>query len=419
MGVTTPVRPLYTQAEKNLKSVKPLRFGIDIPYLLVVITLLTAGFIFLYSASMPAALWEDQPLSPSTYVLTQARNALVGAAAAFIVFKIDYRKLQKYMVPMVLVTLVLLLVVLVFGQFRLGAKRALFDGSIQPSELAKLVVIIYLSYWLNSKHEVIEKITFGLVPLGVILGLFAGLIALQPDYSAAITVVVLGGILFFLAGADLKQILLIVILAGALGFGVTQTDTGKNRIEKYVPGINEPENADIHIKRSIEAIVDGGLFGVGIGKGTVKFTGLPVAQTDSIFAVVTEETGIMGASIIILLFIFLLWRGIKIALNAPDLLGKLLAGGISFWIFFEAALNMGVMVNLFPFAGNTLPFFSLGGSSLVTVLTGVGFVLSVARVSANEKISKEGRTFGAVVNLRRGDGGRSVSRSRRSSGSRS
>jgi cell division protein FtsW len=163
--------------------------------------------------------------------------------------------------------------------------------------------------------------------------------------------------------------------------------------------------------------VNGGVFGVGIGRANTKFTGLPVAPTDSIFSVIAEETGIVGASFVIILFILFLWRGLTIAKNSPDLLGRLLAASISIWIFLEAFINMSVLVNLLPFAGNALPFISYGGSNLTVVLTGVGIIMSVARQTAIKTNQEEGRPLNAVVSMRRDDGWRSVSRSRRSSSS--
>jgi cell division protein FtsW len=182
--------------------------------------------------------------------------------------------------------------------------------------------------------------------------------------------------------------------------------------------MQDPKMASYHLVRSFEAIVNGGVFGVGIGRANTKFTGLPVAPTDSIFSVIVEETGLIGASFIIILFIIFLWRGLTIAKRSPDLLGRLLASGITVWIFLEAFINMSVLVNLLPFAGNALPFISYGGSSLTMVLVGVGIIMSIARQTAIKTNQEEGRPLNAVVSLRRNDGWRSVSRARRPSSAR-
>jgi cell division protein FtsW len=161
-----------------------------------------------------------------------------------------------------------------------------------------------------------------------------------------------------------------------------------------------------------EAITRGGIFGVGIGKSITKFTGLPVPWTDSIYAVIIEETGVIGGALVLSLYMFILWRGMQIARRAPDQLGRLLAGGITLWIVFDALLNMGVMVSIFPFAGNALPLISYGGSSMVTTLAGVGILMNVNRSSSQKRSANlEGRSYGAVIDLRRRDRRRRVSRS--------
>jgi cell division protein FtsW len=184
------------------------------------------------------------------------------------------------------------------------------------------------------------------------LGVTGGLIMLEPDISAAATIVMLGGILFFLANGELRQIILVIVAACLVGWlVVTVTDTGRERFLDYANGLQDPQNASYHVQRSMEAVVRGGVFGVGIGRGTTKFTGLPVPWTDSIFAVIAEETGLVGSVIVVTLYIALLWRGLSIAQRAPDMFGRLLAGGITIWIAMEAMINIGVMVNLIPSPG--------------------------------------------------------------------
>ena len=233
-----------------------------------------------------------------------------------------------------------------------------------------------------------------------------------------LTLVGISGVLLFLADLDWKQIILIGVVAFMSFYGIIRvTDTGNARWGQFVAGYMDPNDAISQVKRSIESIVDGGLFGVGIGQGTVKFTGLEVGQSDTIFTVVAEEMGLIGSILVIALFLFLLWRGMKIAIQSQDMTGRLIAAGVSIWITIEAFINIASLFNIVPVGGNTLPFFSLGGSSLVSVLIGIGFILSVSRVNNKQKIS-EGRPFSAVVDMRWRDRRGSVSRSRRSSGSR-
>ncbi len=258
----------------------------------------------------------------------------------------------------------------------------MFSGSVRPSELAKLVTIIYVSVWLTAKSEVLNDITLGLFPLMFILGITGGLILIQPDLSAALTVVMLGGILFFLAGGEWRQIALTMAVAGLLGWLIVNIyPTGIDRIRYYLDGLRNLLNASYHVQRSLEAIINGGIFGVGIGHSSTKFTGLPVAPTDSIFAVIAEETGLIGTGFVILAYVVFLWRGLAIARRAPDKLGALLASGITIWIVIEAMLNMAVMVNLLPQAGNALPLISYGGSSLTITLAAIGILMNISRLS--------------------------------------
>ena len=198
------------------------------------------------------------------------------------------------------------------------------------------------------------------------------------------------------------------------------SDKGRHRINEYVAGLQDPVNTSYQIRHSINAISRGELFGVGIGKGVAKYS-VPVSWTDSIFAVIVEETGLVGAGVVLLLYCLLLWRGLYIAARAPDDLGKLLSAGIIFWILLEALINIGVTVNLFPSAGNALPLISAGGSNLVAVLLGLGILMGVSRQTRFKEDAEESarRYTGAVVDLRRRNGGRDLSGSRRSAETRS
>lgn len=405
--------------EKNTrqaKAVKSLRLGLDVPLLLAVISLMAFGLLMVYSASWGPSLEIGD--DPAYFFTNQLRWAVLGSLGMVAVSLIDYHRFQRLVVPMMLITLGMLIAVLVTGETRLNAQRALFGGSVQPSELAKLAIIIYLAFWLYSKREMINNIWFGLVPMGAIIGVTSGFILAQPDLSAVLTIVIMGGLMFFLAGVDWKQVLIIVVIAAAATWLlVTIMPTGKARLEPYLAGLRNPIDASYHVQRSLESIVRGGVFGVGIGRGATKFTGLPVAHTDSIFAVIAEETGLLGAAGVIGLYLIVLWRGLTIANRAPDLLGKLLAAGCTLWILLEATINMAVMVNLLPFAGNALPFISAGGSSLTMCLAAVGLIMNVARVTNRASTQQQGRSFSAVVDMRRRNGRRSVSSPRRSASS--
>jgi cell division protein FtsW len=381
---------------------------------LTVVALVVFGLIMLYSASFDFSFNEYG--SSSYMFIRQVRWLGLAAILAFLLSYFDYHHWRRLVVFAMLGIIGLLIAVLFLNEIRLGASRTLYDGSYQPSEVAKLVTVIYLAVWLYAKRQYLHDISLGLVPLGVILGVVGGLIYLQPDLSAVGTVMILGGLLFFLAGADIKQIVFLLIAAILMAWIVVQfSATGQDRVNSFVAGLQDPTHASYHVQRSFEAIVKGGVFGVGLGQADTKLTGLPFAPTDSIFAVVAEELGLFGSVLLLCLYAGLIWRGLVIARRAPDMLGTLLAAGMTFWIGIEALINMAVMVGLMPFAGNALPFISAGGSNLISTMCAIGIMLNISRQSGQSaKADKnEWRSFGAVIDMRRGNGGRSVSRPRR------
>jgi cell division protein FtsW len=420
MGAGTVVNERSSVSAKKLtRGIRGLR-GIDIQLVLTVVALVVFGLIMLYSASFDFSFNE---YGSSSYMFNrQVRWLGVGIVCAFLFSRFDYHHWRRLVVFAMLGTICLLVAVLVVNEIRLGASRTLYEGSYQPSELAKLVAVIYLAVWLYAKRNSLHDLSFGLIPLGVILGIIGGLIYLQPDLSAAGTVLILGGLLFFLAGADIKQIVLLLVLAVVMAWIVVQfSETGQDRVNFFLAGLKDPTRASYHVQRSLEAVIKGGVFGVGLGQADTKLTGLPFAPTDSIFAVVSEELGLFGALLLMSLYAGLVWRGLVIARRAPDMLGTLLASGVTFWIGIEALINMAVMVGLLPFAGNALPFISAGGSNLVSTLCAIGLMLNISRQSGEtiKREENEWRSFGAVIDLRWRNGRRSVSRARRTQRTRS
>jgi cell division protein FtsW len=190
--------------------------------------------------------------------------------------------------------------------------------------------------------------------------------------------------------------------------------TGPARWQDFINGLKNPLNSSYHVTRSLESFAKGGVFGVGIGKSSAKLTGLPVPHTDSIFAVVGEETGLIGSAFLVTMYGLLLWRGLAIAKRAPDGLGRLMAAGLSFWLAIEAFINMAVMVGLMPFAGNALPFISAGGSNLLVSMAAIGILLNISRQS-EKSVEQEERNFGEIVDLRGRDRRRREPRPRRTS----
>jgi len=410
---SSPTRPAAARPARKSNG--------DLILLAAVITLSIFGLLMLYSASTDFSL---QIYGSPMYMFNKQLGFLAaGTVLAFALSRIDYHLWRRYAIPLMGVTVALLIAVLFNSEVRLGAVRTFFGGSVQPSELAKLATVIYLSIWLYSKRDTLHDVQLGLVPLALILGGIGGLIYLEPDLSATAMIFILGGLLFFLAGGELRQIVLFLIVALVGGWIVIQlSSTGRARMSSYLAGLKDPLQSNYQVLRSLGAIVNGGWFGVGIGQAGSKLTGLPVAATDSIFAVIVEELGFFGALALVGLYGMLLWRGFKIATQAPDSLGAVMAAGITFWIVIEALMNMGVMVGIFPAAGNALPFFSAGGSNLISSLAGVGILVNIsrqgvpgkpsARAVTEEKI-EERRSFSASFDLRRRDRRRRQSRARR------
>ncbi len=409
MGEGTFVTKSNTKSGKS----RSLQLQIDVPMLLIVVLLLVFGLLMVYSASWDFSILMGRK---PTYIFSrQVIWVLLGCVTATVAVFIDYHFYQKILVPLGLGTLGLLLAVLIVNsQPGDDFTRMLLGGSIQPSELAKAVIVIYLSYWLYRRKDSINDMQIALIPLVMILGITFGLILLQPDLSAAITVLLLGVMLFFLAGGDWKIILLVAVAAIVIGLPLMYIyPTGQARINSYLVGMNNPLESSYHIQRCLEAVVKGGWFGVGIGQADTKFTGLPLAPTDSIFAVIAEEIGVLGGLFLVVLFVLLVWRGLVIAKNAPDQFGSLMAFGLTAWIATEALMNMSVIVGLLPFTGNALPFISAGGSSMLVSLTSIGIILNISRASI-KKSSSERSSRSAVVDLRRRNGGGRVPRRHRS-----
>jgi cell division protein FtsW len=383
-------------------------FQIDIPFVLAIISLLVIGLLMVYSTDLDASLRMGE--NPGYIFQRQVMWVALGLAAAIFLSYFDYHNFEKLVVPMLIVVVFGLFAVLIRNEVQFNSSRALFNGSVQPGELAKMVVVLYLSVWLSKRDSKdLGNVMMGLIPLLIILVSISMLIFFQPDISAAITVLGLGIMMFFLGGGNWKQIVALLGIVGSVGLvAINVYATGRLRVSQYLQGLQDPTAGSYHIRRTFEAVIKGKFFGVGLGKANTKFTGLPLPHTDSIFAVVAEETGLFGSFLLIGLYILLIWRGYKIAQKAPDQLGSLMAFGLVGWIVIEALLNVAVIVGLFPFAGNTLPFISSGGSSIVTNLAAVGIIINIARQGEGLKIQERSQTS-ATVDLRRRDWRRSVS----------
>jgi cell division protein FtsW len=379
--------------------------GFD-PWLLIIVgCMLAFGLVMVYSASWDVSwsMYED----PNALFLRQIKNLVLGLVIMLVATRIPLEWLRRMALPIIGIAVLGLVGVLIVGGGG-EPRRAYLAGSIQPSEFAKLALIIYLAVWMESKGERLPQWSYGFWPLMMIVGIVGGLILTQPDLSAALTIGVVALVMFMLAGARFMQSIVIMLGSTVVGYLLVRVNrTGRARWDSFVSGLVDIEKASYHVQQSLQAFFSGGLLGRGLGASREKFGLLPAPHTDSIFAVVGEEMGLLGALLVLALFCLLIWRGFRIAATAHGKLGTLLASGISFWIGLEALVNMSVLLGLLPFAGNALPFFSYGGSSLVTTLAAVGLLLNISRRRAGE--AKRGGEI-AAIGVGGRDGRRRISR---------
>ena len=351
-------------------------------WLLVIVAALTGlGLVMVFSASFTQAnRFFDQP---TYYLLRQLRWVLLGALAMAGLALLDYRHLRNLSLLMMAGTVLMLLAVLIFGVESLGSRRHLFGTSVQPSELAKLTIIIYIAYWLSSKGSRLKAISDGLAPFAVLLGMVALLIVLQPDIDTTALIVFTALLMFFVAGADGKQLAVILGIA-LLTFLLVATrfSYASQRVDDYMSFLRDPTLGSDQMQSVMQALARGGLIGAGLGTGESQ---VQLPFTDSIFAVIGFELGFVGALSVVLLFGAFALRGLRIALRCTDPFGQILGIGVTTWITLQAFLNMGVNLGVLPFSGLTLPFISYGGSSLLACMAGVGVLLSISRYGASQK----------------------------------
>ena len=387
----------------------------DHALVLAVVGLVIIGMMMVYSATFD---WSYQKYHSSFHIASRQFVWVgLGLVALVVVAGVPYDWWRQAAVPIMGGTLLLLVLVLLVGEERFGARRSFLEGSVQPGELAKLALVIYVAAWLASKGEQIRDVTYGVVPFAVLIGVVAGLIVMQPDVSMAILVVLTALAMFFFAGADIFQL----AVGGAVGgftfvVLVNQLPHARQRIDEYLQVWRDPTLVGYHVRQALIALGSGGLFGVGLGQGQQKLGYLPAPHTDTIFAVLGEELGFVGCLVVIGLFALLAYRGFKIALEAPDAFAALLACGVTCWLTAQALINIGVITGLIPFTGVALPFISSGGSAMIVSLAGVGLLLGVSR---GRKVGRRVRKSGcqdANLDRRWGNRGTRLSRSGRRTG---
>ena len=354
--------------------------------LLATAGLVAMGLMMVYSSTFDMAY---RGYGDAAYFFKRQLLALaVGLGAIVATNLVHYRHLMKVSIPIMAGTLIMLGILAITGQ------RLLFGPSISPGELAKLALVIYVGHWLASKRaEQLRRLPVGPLPFTIIVGVVAGLVVAQPDFSEALVIILVGLVMFFMAGAHPLQFA-IGIFGGAAAFVlvVQRFGVAMDRIRPFLESWKNPlASTNEHLVQGLIAIGSGGVFGLGPGGGRMKYRWLPTPHTDSIFAIVGEELGLVGCLLIIGLFALLAYRGFRIARDAPDTFGGLLCVGITSWITIQAIINMAVITGTIPYTGIVLPFVSVGGSSLVTCLAGVGIMLNVSRAANAQQASVEVR----------------------------
>ena len=377
----------------QVKSVK--RGQVDWVLVAAMALLTVLGLIMTYSTTFLWAYTADG--SPLAKLARQVFSAVLGLAAFVVFSRLDYQILRRWSVPIMLVCLIVLAVVYFAGDVRFNARRTLMDGSVQPSEFAKICILVYAATWLASRRAQVQSIANGLVPFGVIIGIGAGLIALQPDLSTTGVIVLAAAAMFFVAGASLPQIILVFLVASAAFLlMVSWFPHATGRMDDFIKAIgNPPENAHWHIRQALIAFAEGGLFGEGWGASYQKYGLLPTPHTDSVFAVLAEEMGWFGVVATLSLFALLAYRAFRIARRADTAFGAFLAIGLISWIMAQTLVNIMAMTALLPLPGVPVPFLSLGGSSLVSVMAACGILVSISRGTRLEVSGEDAGDGGA------------------------
>ncbi len=348
----------------------------------VVAVLVSLGLVMIFSASSATA-WAVHH-DTAFYLKRQLIWLVVALVPAYFAYRCDYRKLRPLAPAALGLAFVLLVAVLIphLGLTSGGARRWLGAGpvSFQPSEFAKLALVLYLSAALSSKGDRVRSLTYGIFPLFAITFMLAGLVFVEPDVGTASLLVFAAVVMIFVAGARLPHLFLVMLATmPALAIAILSSPYKRARILAFINPWKDPQDTGFHIVQSLLALGSGGLFGVGLGASRQKFFYLPEQYTDFIYSILGEELGLLGALLVVVLFVILAYRAIRIALRAPDRFGFFLAVGCTSVIVIQAFINIGVVTSSWPVTGVPLPFLSFGGSSLVVNLVAVALLINIGR----------------------------------------
>ena len=362
--------------------------GFDMPFFVLVMLLLITGLIMLFSASYAYSYYNNNGNS-LYYISRQFVFAVLGVVAMLLISRIDYRILRKAALPVMGISYVLLVIVLFMPEQK-GVRRWINLGFItfQPSEIAKFAIVLIFAHLISLNYKQIKTFKYGVLPYVLILGSVAGLMVLEPHLSGTILILAIGAVLMFVGGTSMKWFIgaggvavlgvIGVILSGKISYAMS-------RLQYWIDPFSDAQGKGWQTIQSLYALGSGGILGQGLGNSRQKYLYISEPQNDFVFAVVGEELGFIGASIIIIMFVLFVWRGFVIAMKSPDKFGSLLAVGLTVQVGLQAALNIAVVTNTIPNTGISLPFFSSGGTALVMLLMQMGVVLSVSRYASIEK----------------------------------
>lgn len=352
--------------------------------------LVVVGVLAVYSSSFALGLLQFG--DANYFVLRQVFFALVGGGLMFALMKSDYRQLRVISPLLMLAAILALFAVLVpgIGMERNGATRWISLGGpippLQPSEFAKLALIVYVAAWLAGRGDNVKEFWLGFFPCVLLVGFVAGLVMLEPDFGTTVVLVATTMTLVFVAGASIRHVLAFASIGGVVAsMLILSGDYRADRIFAFIRAEDDPAGRGFHTLQLLIALGSGGIDGLGLGASRQKFFYVPGAHTDGIFAIVGEELGFIGSALIIVLFAALIARGFRVILRARDDFGSLLAVGIVCWIGYQAIINLGGITRLLPLTGIPLPFVSYGGSALLSMLAGVGILLSVSRYGVDQR----------------------------------
>jgi cell division protein FtsW len=361
------------------RRTRALRFD---PWILVaVLGLLALGLVMVYSASAVAA--QSKFGDGLYYLKRQVLAAGVGVMALMTTLQLGYKRLARWTYPILIVSLLMLVAVLIphIGYAAGGAKRWIrFPGvSIQPAEIAKLAMVLYLSFSLAKKRDKVKSFSIGFLPHCCIAGLMVVLCLKEPDFGTSVALVLILFTLLFAAGAKISYLVGSVLLALPVGYHLVASQPYRmKRLIAFMDPWAHRHDVGYQVTESLMSVGSGGWFGMGLGESKQKLFFLPEAHTDFIFSIIGEELGFVGVLLVLSLFGLLMWRGIRASLNASDPFGAYLALGITVLYGFQSLVNIGVCMGVLPTKGLTLPFISYGGCSLVVCCAAAGILLSVS-----------------------------------------